>query len=205
MQHVPHATLYLGVLAAWFVIRTPYALRARRGGRAVHRGGTADLLLLFVALLSMVVVPLIYLFSPWLAPADYELPGWCLVAGAILFAASLLILWRAHADLGGNFSVLVEIQQRHGLVTDGIYAVVRHPMYTHHLLFSLAQLLVLQNWVVACFAVGSFVLVYVVRIPAEEKLLLEEFGERYLHYMRRTGRVLPRPTRRGSSGRRPSS
>lgn len=137
-------------------------------------------------------MPLAYLFSPWLAAANYQLPGWCLGAGVILFVASLLILWRAHADLGRSFSVFVEIRQRHSLVTGGIYAAVRHPMYTHHLLFALAQLLVLHNWVVASFAVASSVLVYAVRIPGEEKALVEEFGERYLTYMRRTGRVLPR-------------
>jgi protein-S-isoprenylcysteine O-methyltransferase Ste14 len=192
VQHEPEALIYLGVLAAWFVIRTPYELRARRGRRGVLRSGAVDGLLLLVALLSIVVVPLAYLFSPWLAAADYQLPSWCLGAGVVLFIASLLILWRAHVDLGRNFSVFVEIRQRHSLVTGGIYAAVRHPMYTHHLLFSLAQLLVLHNWVVACFAVASSVLVYAIRIPGEEKALLAEFGESYRTYMRRTGRVLPR-------------
>jgi protein-S-isoprenylcysteine O-methyltransferase Ste14 len=194
VQLQPEAVLYLCVLAAWFGIRTPYALGARRNRRALHLDGGSDRPLLLVALLSMVLVPLVSLFTPWLAAADYPLPRWCLGVGFVLFAASLLILWRAHADLRRNFSVRIEIRESHNLVTDGIYAAVRHPMYTHHLLFSLAQLLVLRNGVVAGFAIASCLLVYFVRIPAEEKALADEFGESYRSYIRWTGLVLPRLT-----------
>ena len=58
VQHETEAVIFLGVLTAWFVIRAPYELRARRGRQAVDRNNGTDGSLLLVALLSMVVVPL---------------------------------------------------------------------------------------------------------------------------------------------------
>jgi protein-S-isoprenylcysteine O-methyltransferase Ste14 len=33
---------------------------------------------------------------------------------------------------------------------------------------------------------------YLVRVPREERMLLEQFGDAYRDYMQRTGRIIPR-------------
>jgi len=77
-------------------------------------------------------------------------------------------------------------------VTTGVYEWVRHPMYAAHLLWAAAQLLLLQNWIAGpSFLVASIPL-YVARIPREEEMMLEEFGDEYRRYAERTGRFLPR-------------
>jgi len=74
----------------------------------------------------------------------------------------------------------------------GVDELVRHPMRAAHLLWAVAQLLLLQNWIAGpAFLVASLPL-YVVRIPREEEMMLEEFGEEYRRYAERTGRVVPR-------------
>ena len=74
------------------------------------------------------LLPILYLFTPLLGFADYELhlvlPG----IGTVVIALSLWLFWRSHSDLGLNWSVSLEIRQGHELVTHGVYRHIRHPM-----------------------------------------------------------------------------
>jgi protein-S-isoprenylcysteine O-methyltransferase Ste14 len=78
------------------------------------------------------------------------------------------------------------------LVTEGIYAHTRNPMYVGNLLFALGF----------CFMYGTpwsylaifsfFLLVYVSIVFEEERFLSEKFGEKYDEYVRETNRFVPR-------------
>jgi protein-S-isoprenylcysteine O-methyltransferase Ste14 len=65
-------------------------------------------------------------------------------------------------------------------------------MYAFGWLLGIAQALLLWNWVVALAGLASFALLYFLRVPREEQMMLEQFGEEYRAYMNRTGRVIPR-------------
>ncbi len=142
------------------------------------------------------LVPLIYIFTPWLSFADYQLPSIAFLvltlAGAALFVIAMWLLWRSHADLGKNWTPAVEHLQGQRLVTEGVYHRIRHPMYAAHWLWSIAQLLLLHNWVAGLASVVCFIPFTWLRVTAEEKMMLESFGEEYRVYMQRTGRFLPR-------------
>ena len=127
--------------------------------------------LMFVSSLGMVILPFTYLFTPLLEFADYSLPAWVGWIGTAVFAAALWLLWRSHADLGENFSPELKIRDEHSLVTQGVYRHIRHPMYASHILWAVAQALLLQNWMAGpAFLVMSLPL-YIVRIPREEKMM----------------------------------
>jgi len=130
--------------------------------------------------------------TAWPNFADYELPAWTGWAGAVIFAVVLWLLWRSHADLGRNWSPTVEITQGQTLVTQGVYRTIRHPIYTAVWLWGIAQALLLHNWIVGLAGLVSFLPVYLVRVPREEQMMLDHFGEEYRSYMGRTGRVIPR-------------
>jgi len=138
------------------------------------------------------VAPLFYLFSPWLDFANYDLPGWMGWMGTAAFAAALLLLWRSHADLGRNWSAILQIRQEHTLITNGVYRYTRHPMYAAHLLWAIAQGLLLQNWLAGWILLVTFIPMYLVRVPEEEKMMLEQFGQEYRLYISRTGGIIPR-------------
>lgn len=74
------------------------------------------------------------------------------------------------------------------LVTGGLYAHCRNPMYTGNVLIALGALLLAGNpWAVAVG--GVFVLVaYASIIAAEEAYLLDRFGDQYAAYVHRTPR-----------------
>ena len=194
--------VFLTGFAVGCVIRAVGVLRVRRA-----RGGTSaavtddrtprwDWALLSLAFLGMQVLPLLSVLTPWLDFADYRLPtrvGQAAgVVGAAVFAGALWLLWRSHADLGRNWSTGLEIRQGQALVTDGVYAYVRHPMYAAHGLWAIAQLLLLHNWIAGPAFLALSLPLYLVRVPREEQMMLEHFGEEYGSYVSRTGRVVPR-------------
>ena len=86
----------------------------------------------------------------------------------------------------------LELRKEHELIENGVYRSIHHPMYAAIWLFSLAQGLLLQNWLAGWSALAAFALMYFVRAPREEAMLVEHFGQEYLDYMRRTGRLFPR-------------
>ena len=138
------------------------------------------------------VIALTYVFSPWLDFANYHLPIWAGWVGVPVFAAALWLLWRSHADLGRNWSPFLQVVEAHSLVAEGAYRHVRHPMYAAHGLWGIAQALLLQNWIAGLGGLAAFIPVYVLRVPREEQMMLEHFGDEYRSYMNRTGRVIPR-------------
>ena len=112
--------------------------------------------------------------------------------GMLILAGSLWIFFRAHADLGKNLSPSLQVREDHTLVTDGVYRRIRHPMYTSQLLWVLAQPLLLQNWIAGWASVIPFLSLCLLRIPQEEQMMQEQFGDEYQAYMQRTGRILPK-------------
>jgi protein-S-isoprenylcysteine O-methyltransferase Ste14 len=149
-----------------------------------------------MAFIGMQALPVIYIFTSWMDFADYGL-SWISsllagLAGAILFLFSLIIVRQSHIDLGINWSPTLEIKEGQRLVTGGIYERIRHPIYLSQWIWCIAQALLLQNWIAGFAGLVSFIPVYLYRVPKEEKMMLDNFGEEYRTYMERTGRIIPR-------------
>jgi protein-S-isoprenylcysteine O-methyltransferase Ste14 len=108
----------------------------------------------------------------------------CLAVGLGLFA-------RSHADLGTNWSITLEVREKHQLVTQGIYRHIRHPMYLALLVYGLGQALVVPNWIAGPSYAVAMALLFALRFTREERMMLEEFGSDYDAYMRRTKRLVP--------------
>ena len=74
----------------------------------------------------------------------------------------------------------------------GPYQWVRHPLYTTGLTLFVALGLIEASWFVLCVTAVTALFIQLLVIPAEERVLIEKFGEQYRAYMHRTGRLLPR-------------
>jgi protein-S-isoprenylcysteine O-methyltransferase Ste14 len=64
-------------------------------------------------------------------------------------------------------------------------------MYTAFLLCGVGILLVSSNAILGLSNLVIVMVMLVVRIPAEERMLVEHFGDDYRELMRSTGRLLP--------------
>jgi protein-S-isoprenylcysteine O-methyltransferase Ste14 len=189
-------TLYFLALLAQVVIRIPHERRRRRTRMAVEQVGALEQALVSLLFVGIVLVPAIYASTSWLDRADYRSPPEAQRSlggvGASLMTLSIWLFWRSHADLGRNWSPSLELREGHELVTEGVYRHVRHPMYASEWLWGIAQALLLQNWVAGWAGLVVFTPLYGLRVPREERMMLDRFGEEYRAYMNRTGRVVPR-------------
>jgi protein-S-isoprenylcysteine O-methyltransferase Ste14 len=189
------ALYFLGVMAE-VVIRFPHELQRRRIRMTVDHVTGLERLLVGLLSVGLFFIPIIYALTSWLDGVDYRLAprarGWIGGSGAAILAGALWMFWRSHANLGSNWSPSLQLREGHTLVTGGVYRSVRHPMYASMWLWSIAQILLLQNWIAGWASLVLFVPLYVLRVPREEQMMLDQFGEAYREYMNLTGRVVPR-------------
>lgn len=138
------------------------------------------------------VIPLIYIFTSRLDFADYYLPDWIGWLGAIVFVLAIWLLYLSHRDLGRHWMAFAGIRENHQLITTGIYKHIRHPMYAAHLLWAIAQVMMLHNWIAGYSFLVTMLPFYYYRKQKEDHMLMEEFGEEFRLYKMNTGALLPK-------------
>ena len=157
----------------------------------VEKKSPGDIILLVFDGIGM-IIPLVYVSSSWLDFADYYMPDWVGWIGIVLFMDAIILLYFSHAHLGNNWSPVLGIKEKHTLVTHGIYKYIRHPMYAAHILWAVAQILILHNWIAGFSFIIVMVPHYLLRVDKEEKMMLDQFGVEYEEYMKTTGRIIPK-------------
>ena len=182
----------IGYWAANFVIRAPYIKAHQRLPIRANRKTRGDTGLFLAVGVGGFFLPLIYVFTPVLSFADYSSPLWVGLIGVVVVLLGNWVFWKSHKDLGTNWSPTLEIREKHTLVTHGIYRRIRHPMYLSIWLLVIAQTMILPNYIAGFSGVVPFALLYFLRVPKEERMMREEFGESYDEYLLGTGRILPR-------------
>lgn len=196
--HILFLVLFLaGSAIRGYYTRKKLALGRKRSAWERFRNtaemeGMAFAILLLAQGISLIVaVPIYLLFSPRMFWSQLPLPDWSRWLGVGLGIVSLPFLaWVQHV-LGKHWSISLELQEDHRLVTSGPYRWVRHPMYTVHVVYFLAWVLVSANLLLLINYVLTITLIFA-RTPKEERMMLERFGDEYRAYMMRTGRLLPR-------------
>ena len=186
--------VYWAAIITEMAIRAPISQKQRKETKSENRAGKQEKILLGLLFLSMFFLPLIYSATNWLDFANYSLPIWAGWLGVILILLALLVFWRSHVDLGLNWSPTLEIRTEHKLITNGIFGYIRHPMYASQWIWVIAQPLLLQNWIAGLLDLFVFIAFYFLRVRAEEKMMLDTFGDEYRDYMNKTGAVFPKIT-----------
>ncbi|BBB48159.1 protein-S-isoprenylcysteine O-methyltransferase [Pelolinea submarina] len=201
MKTAVFALFYLAGAIGAYILRIPsLKLNARAQKpeermsqkQRMQKEGTLLSVLMIFWFLAAQVLPILYLTTNWFARFDFRLPDVFYYAGLVIFGAALWLLRRAHNDLARSWSAVVQIKRDQQLITEGIYAHMRHPIYSAHLLWGAAQVLLIHNWFCGFLGFALIVTIMVLRIPREEKLLLNQYGEAYRSYMQSTGALIPR-------------
>ena len=114
------------------------------------------------------------------------------VIGLICVFFGVGISVSARKTLGTNWSHAVEYQvkKKQEIITTGVYAVIRHPIYAGLSLAVIGGELVLQSYLVF-FVLLAAILIGYFQAKREEKLLMAHFGDEYKSYMKRTRMFIP--------------
>jgi len=113
-----------------------------------------------------------------------------LIVGLIIMAVVQTFRMYAASFLWGRQAV-GEVEADF-LCTAGPYARIRNPLYLGNFFIGTGLCIAISEWYAFALFIVSYVLVYSIVIPYEERFLREKFGEAYVEYKAHTGRLLPR-------------
>src|SRR5213080_736659 len=99
----------------------------RRGEKSKFARGRREFALLAASFSGLGIVPCIYVTTHFPRFADYPLIATLSYLGIAVEVICLWLFYRTHHDLGDNWSVSLDLRERHTLVTTGVYSLVRHP------------------------------------------------------------------------------
>jgi len=153
----------------------------------------------------LVWVPLVAAWCalPWLAlhraegltalPAFARADGYAIVrwTAAVLGAACLAGTVKCWAHMGKDWRMAVTAEPDQALITDGLFARIRHPIYAFSILLMLCTMVVVPTLPMLALGVVHVVLM-VLKAHNEERHMLAVHGDQYARYLARTGRFLPR-------------
>jgi len=105
--------------------------------------------------------------------------------GLVVYAAGCVLRIGPMFTLKNRFRAPWTTQEQHYLVTSGFYRYIRHPSYLGLFLALLGWFLVFRCWIgfVVCLLLIPLA---IPELRKEEKMLVDEFGEEYAAYRRRT-------------------
>jgi protein-S-isoprenylcysteine O-methyltransferase Ste14 len=190
--------IFWTLLVVMFLMRFWFAFRVWRTGERLRADRAAQQReglwahvtgYLFFLLLAALVLHLSFQGGS-LRRFAFPTPTWLRWAGFGLGITSVGLFAWTHVVLGRFWSPHLQLRPGHRLMTAGPYARIRHPMYSAILGWIMSLGLVAANSIPLAFAaLGA--LNFILRIPPEEKMMLQQFGDEYREYMKRTGRLLP--------------
>lgn len=190
-----HELAWFATFIAVAVVRSPY-LRQKAKDVKTRVDDRRELANVVVFSIGANILPVIYMATPLLGFADNPLPMWTLAPGAAFAALGVLMIKRGHADLDVNWSGVLELRKGHTLVTQGIYARTRNPIYLGFFLTNIAQMFFIGNWIAGLSGFLGFAFLYVRRIPREEGMMAEAFGAEWEAYKKAVPQLVPVPGRK---------
>lgn len=115
---------------------------------------------------------------------DSEIISWI---GVLLCLAGLCLFLLSLISFGRSFRVGIDTENPDKLVTTGVFAFSRNPIYLAFALVLLGQFLVFPNWLVLAYLVAG-VWLFHRQVLREEEYLRRHYGEAFDSYCKRVGR-----------------
>lgn len=189
-----HAAVCVVVAGAWVAFEVGLFLFLRRRPGQAREGARDTRSRIGLALQSLsYVVVFASMREPFthIASLGQVLDLALAVSTAALSVASVWLMRSAFATLGAQWSLTARVLADHKLIMEGVYGLVRHPIYTGMLGLLLATGLAASHWIGLLAGLVVFWTGTIIRVRSEERLLRAAFGARYDEYARRVPAVLP--------------
>ena len=128
-----------------------------------------------------IIMPVVLIYSIFL---PLKIGTVWLYAGLLIFAVAMVI------SITALFNIASAPADKS--LTKGVYKISRHPMYFSGFLMIISVGISSASWVVLLLAV-IWIVFWRIAVPAEEKFLIEMYGDSYRNYMDRTPRWIGIP------------
>jgi protein-S-isoprenylcysteine O-methyltransferase Ste14 len=187
-------TGYLAVLAIVLLLGTVLTrvlLLRRAGTQAMHFGNLdkKDFLIPPVALFYFYTIFAAAFNWPLVSTQKFFHSNVIAWIGVGLCFAGLLVLFLSLTSFGKSFRVGIDVDKPDELVTTGIFAISRNPIYVGFALVLIGQFLVFPNWVPLVYLTAG-VLLFHRQVLREEQFMRQHYGHEYTGYCRRVRRYV---------------
>ena len=187
-------TGYLAALAIVLLlgaVMTRVLLLRRTGTQAMHFGNLdkSDFLIPPVALFYFYTIFAAAFRWPLVSTRMFFCAGVIAWIGVGLCFVGLLVLFLSLVSFGRSFRVGIDVDQPDKLVTTGIFAISRNPIYVGFALVLVGQFLVFPNWVPLVYLAAG-VLLFHRQVLREESFMRQHYDQEYAEYCRRVRRYL---------------
>jgi len=199
MPDIPLLVVALTVSAYWLRVGAMVVRARRRQHRDVgvvpERASERVMWLAFVPIVTawcaLPWLALTHASGPLAVPAfardgSYAVLRWLFAAAAVACLALTIDCWRR---MGRNWRMDIS-DSNTALVTEGLFARIRHPIYAFSIAMMIATAIVLPSVAMITIAAIHVVLMNV-KARREEAHLARLHGDAYARYVERTGRFLP--------------
>src|SRR5206468_12084803 len=162
----------------------------RAGTRAMHFGriDRKDFLIPPFALFYVYTVSATAFGLPVVSRQVFFHSGALAWVGVLLCYAGLLALLLSLVSFGKSFRVGIDVEHPDSLVTTGIFAYSRNPIYVAFASVLLGQFLVFPNWILLVYLVAGIWLFHR-QVTREEAFLKQRYGRDFAEYRSEERRV----------------
>lgn len=182
-------SLTLALVLAMVLIRV--RLMRREGVQAMHFGNIdkKDFLIPPFALFYFYIV--FAAAFDWPTVARYRLfeSGLASWAGVLCCLAGLILLFLSLVSFGKSFRIGIDLDRPDKLVTTGVFALSRNPIYVAFWLVLLGQFLLFSNLIPLIYLAAATWLFHR-QVIREEVFMQRHYGQEYSDYCRRVRRYL---------------
>lgn len=127
----------------------------------------------------------------FLMPAGFHKSAASLLASMVIGPPSVVLVWMATRHLDKQWRFEAALSEDHELITTGPYRRLRHPIYASLLGMLLETGLAKTWWPLLIAGIVFYIIGTEIRVRAEEGLLTERFGEKYIQLKTRTKAYIP--------------
>jgi protein-S-isoprenylcysteine O-methyltransferase Ste14 len=118
----------------------------------------------------------------------FNSPALAWLGVALCFAALLLFLFALIA-FGNSFRVGIDQENPDQLITTGVFAWTRNPIYLAFFIVLFGQFLIFPNWLLLLYFLGALWLINR-QVLREEQFLRQHYGDQFTEYAARVRRYL---------------
>jgi protein-S-isoprenylcysteine O-methyltransferase Ste14 len=115
-----------------------------------------------------------------------EIVSW---VGVFFCSAGLLLIIWSLVSFGKSFRVGIDTEHPDKLITSGVFAFSRNPIYVAFAFILLGQFLIFSNWILLVY-LGAGVWLFHRQVLLEEEYLKKHYGKEYLEYCNQARRYL---------------
>lgn len=164
----------------------------RRSGVQAARFGEIDKTDFLVPPFALFYFYLIFAHAfDWPTPAhavlfESQAVAWIGVAFCVV---GLVVLWCAIGSFGASFRVGIDQKKPGDLITGGIFARTRNPIYVGFACVLFGEFLLFSHWLMLLYVLAGFALFHR-QVLREETFLKQQYGEKFTRYAARVPRYL---------------